>query len=171
MVTRPSNQSPRRKVNAGFKPLTQHLRPTQRRIGGKRGFHDHHIITRWRELVGDDIARMAVPHAVKSRRDGRATLVINCLSAHASEMRMRTDEIAMRLNARLGVAAIGRVEIRHQAIGFAEPRAPFTPPHQQAKTPPHVPVDIRQNITKTRDDALRDALEALSNSFYQRQGR
>ncbi len=152
-----------RSYNKQFKPLSTALNETARSIGAKRGFHDQTLLRHWAEFVGEDIAALCHPREVRAGRGRGSTLILDCVSAYASELQMRSEEIRAKLNAKIGAEAITKIELRHQDIDFKKPKQ--TPNSKPRKNNP-IPDDLEQNLDKTQNDELRAALISCSRNFY-----
>lgn len=147
----------------GFRPVATLLSAPSKKIGAKRGFHDQFLIANWREIMGDEIANMATPHALHSTRNKGATLVLECLGAFVAELTMRVEEIRIKINSTLGHDAISKVTFSHQAFGFAESRVSFSP---KPRLPKPVPADMKIEIENIGSSELKEALKNISVAFY-----
>lgn len=111
--------------------------------GAKRGFAELRLLTEWRAVVGEALARVCRPVKVTYRgRSGPglgATLVVTAEGARAPEVEMRKAQIIDRVNAFYGYRAVSRLAIDQSrsgaigAAGFAEPETEWSGPDVKAK--------------------------------------
>ncbi len=165
-----SDQSKRRL--RGFEPTAGLVRDQLRTAGESRGFAVARLLTHWREVVGADIADVALPVRIAYGREGLgATLTLLTTGAHAPVLEMRKDAIRTRVNACYGYAAIGRVRITQTApTGFAEGRVAFAPapPPRPAAHDPALKARAHAAADGVADSDLRAALEALAENILTR---
>ncbi len=167
-VTSPKN----RRRGRGFEPAAGLLKDRIRAVGESRGFAVSRLLTHWAEVVGDEIAAMALPVKVGYGREGfGATLTLLTTGASAPLLQMQLPKIRERVNACYGYNAISRVVITQTApTGFAEGQVAFTPKPKPAPEPPD-PVIQRAARTlsgEIEDQTLRAALEALGEKVLSR---
>lgn len=108
--------------------------------GAKRGFAELRLLTEWRAVVGEALARVCRPVKVSYRgRSGPglgATLVVTAEGARAPEVEMRKTQIIDRVNAFYGYRAVSRLTIdqsRTGAAGFAEAETEWRGPDVKAR--------------------------------------
>ena len=108
------------------KPSDAHERPTARRGRAgpagqdalnhaaaalqRAGFPDATLVLRWREIVGDDIARIAEPLRLSEGPEG-AVLSLKCDPGAAVFLQHQTRDLLERLAAYLGPSRIARVRL------------------------------------------------------------
>ena len=161
-----------RRHSRGFEPASGLLKDRIRTAGEARGFAVSRLLTQWAEVVGADIAAMALPVKIGYGRDGfGATLTLLTTGASAPLLQMQLPKIREKVNACYGYNAISRVIVTQTApTGFAEGQVAFAP----APKPAPAPADpaLRQKATATadgvRDPGLRAALEALGEKVLSR---
>lgn len=140
----------------------------------KRGFAQNKLLTHWSEIVGPEIADMAVPVKVKFGRGFGGTLVLLTTGAKAPMLEMSREAIITRVNACYGYSAIKDVQVTQTAAtGFAEGQVAFTAPTKQVKTAPD-PVRLATataGLTEIEDPALRDALRKLAGNIVNNTNR
>lgn len=151
-----------------FRPIGVAMQKPSKSICAKRGFHDQTLLNHWNEFAGTEFAGLCKPREIKSRRNGGAVLTVECLSSRASELAMRSDELRMRINARFGFEAIGKITFHHQHIGFEDKLTnEKSLSHAIQKRPPRPqPAKLSQELAQTRNNDLREALQRFSDSFY-----
>ena len=85
-------------------------------------------------------------------------------------VQMQLPAIKEKVNACYGYAAISRVVVTQTApMGFAEGQAEFAPaPVKKAAPDPAIKAEASRIATGVHDNALRDALESLTQNFLSR---
>lgn len=160
------------KRSKGFSPVGRHLDKRLRKLWSKRGFAGSDILQNWREIVGDDVADITYPVQMRYRQMGGAVLVVDCLSAHASELAMRSGEIIDRINHMSGMASISRIEWQHQHIGFQSRHdgacAGDQAVHEASKFAERgpVPEELTKSLENVSDAAFRASLKAVISSYF-----
>ena len=117
----------------------------------RAGFTDATLVLRWAEIVGHDVARVAVPLKLSQGPNG-ATLTLKCESSAAVFLQHQTRQIAERLNAYLGGGAIARIALVPGKLA----RAAEPPQHPAANRP--------KSDDKERPPTLAGALESLASA-------
>lgn len=171
---REKDVGPRRR-GRGFEPAAGLLRDRIRAAGESRGFAVSRLLTHWAEVVGAEIAAVALPVKIGYGREGfGATLTLLTTGAAAPIVQMQLPRIRERVNACYGYNAISRVAVTQTApTGFFEGQVAFAP----AAKPAPRPADpaIRREATalsgEVQDPALRAALEALGEKVLSRPGQ
>ena len=158
----------------GFENASNLLSERIRKAGEKRGFAVSRLLTRWSEVVGEDLAARARPAQISYGKDGvGATLTLLVRSADAPVVQMEIPRIKDRVNACYGYAAVSRIRLTQTApTGFAEGRTPFAP--APAAPPPPAPETCARAAALSEgvhDDGLRAALEALGRNILTRTGK
>lgn len=169
MSVTPPNQKRR---GRGFEPAAGLLKDRIRSVGESRGFAVSRLLTHWAEVVGAEIAAMALPVKVGYGREGLgATLTLLTTGASAPLLQMQLPKIRDKVNACYGYNAISRVVITQTApTGFAEGQVAFTPKPKPAPEPPDpaVQATARTLSGEIGDQTLRAALEALGEKVLSR---
>lgn len=161
-----------RRHSRGFEAASGLLKDRIRTAGEARGFAVSRLLTHWTEVVGADVAAMALPVKIGYGRDGfGATLTLLTTGASAPLLQMQLPKIREKVNACYGYNAISKVIVTQTApTGFAEGRVAFAPAPKPAPAP--VSPAIHQQASATaegvRDPALRAALEALGEKVLSR---
>lgn len=159
----------------GFMAAAALVQAPVRAAGEARGFAVARLLTHWAEVVGEEIAAMALPVKVGYGREGfGATLTLLTTGASAPVLQMQLPQIRERVNACYGYNAIARVLITQTApSGFAEGRPAFdgAPPARPALRPadPAVAEAARALSEGVGDADLRAALEALGEKVLFRE--
>ena len=155
----------------GFRAAAALVQAPVRAAGEARGFAVARLLTHWAEVVGEEVAAMALPVKIGYGREGfGATLTLLTTGAAAPVLQMQLPKIRDRVNACYGYNAIARVLVTQTAAsGFAEGRPAF-----DGAAPAIRPVDpalIRAAHALSegvRDADLRAALEALGEKVLSR---
>jgi hypothetical protein len=123
------------------------------------GFVQSSVVTRWREIVGERLARISSPESVRFPQGKKAegTLTVLVGGAHAPMMQHLAPEIRDRANRFFGYEAVAKVVIRQGEL--ARPvAAPIAEPAPQA------PVDLGEGLRAVADPELRAVLDSLARS-------
>jgi hypothetical protein len=163
-------QPPERRMR-GFEAASGLLQARIRSAGEARGFAVTRLLTGWAEIAGEDMARITRPVKVGYGREGfGATLTLLVSPAHAPMVQMDLPRLKDRVNAAYGYAAIARISLTQTAAtGFAEGQAQFAPAPKAEKRPdPLVQAEAKALAAPVQDDALRAALEAMTQNFLTR---
>jgi hypothetical protein len=140
-------------------PLRDFVRPCLGDVFARQGFASGELITRWVEIVGEEIAAMAEPLKLQWPRTGEeaepATLLLRVEGPPAIEVQHLAPVILERVNRYLGWRAVGRIGIR-QAPLARRPSAirPAGPSAAETAT-------VAATLGGIDDAALRDALARL----------
>ncbi|MCV2863425.1 DUF721 domain-containing protein [Albidovulum sediminicola] len=172
-MTEAQNRSDRRR--RGFESAGFLLSGKIRKLGEARGFAVARLLTHWSEIVGEDLAAMALPVKISYPRDGfGATLTVLTTGPNAPLVQMKLPAIREKVNACYGYNAISRVAVTQTApTGFAEGQVAFAPaPRQSPSAPdPKCSEAARSISAGVGDDGLRAALEALGEKVLSRSGK
>ncbi|OAN78981.1 RNA-binding protein [Jannaschia sp. EhC01] len=170
--TKTPQQNPRRR--RGFERAVTLVGPELKTPAEKRGFAETKLLTHWPEIVGPDIAEMAVPVKVKFGRGFGGTLVLLTTGAKAPLLEMSREAIITRVNACYGYSAIKDVQVTQTApTGFAEGQVAFTAAKPKAKATPD-PARLEkatQGLDQIDDPVLRDALRKLAGNIVMQSNR
>lgn len=131
----------------------------------KFGFVQSAIITRWSEIVGERLARVTSPTALRfphgKKSDG--TLNISVVGAHAAVVQHILPDIIARTNRFFGYAAVAQVRLSQGRAARLVPTAPV-------KLSPQSNAAVTQNasVRAIKDPELRAVLEGLAQSIANR---
>ena len=118
------------------KPLKSHPRPLSALVGkcladafARQGFAAREVVTRWPDIVGEDIAQHAEPIRMQwpRRTDGEAepaTLVLRVEGPAAIEIQHQSGLILASINRFLGWQAVDRLALRQAPLKRRAPRQP-----------------------------------------------
>lgn len=159
--TRPSHRPP---PPAG-RGLTRMLRELDERFGQGPGA----LQARWREIVGEEIARRTEPvKLIKGRGGAPSTLEIRVPGPVAALIQHQAPEIMARVNLFLGDGAVGRLRILQ---GPLRPLAQRPGPPARRRPPPldaAQEADLAKGLAAQPEGPLKDALAALGRGVLRR---
>jgi hypothetical protein len=133
----------------------------------QRGFASAAILSRWHEIVGDELAAYAMPIEIKfsRQRNDQAILVLQVSNgAAATLLQMKAPLLLERVNTFLGRAVVSRLQAQQGPLPKAKktiskPPAPLSPDDEDA-------VDAAVSGVNAPD--VRDALRALGMALARR---
>ena len=134
----------------------------------KQGFASTELVTRWRDIVGPDIAAYAEPiklqwpRPVGEEPPGPATLMLRVEGPMALEIQLQSAVILERINRFFGWQAVGRIALRQAPL-----RQPKGPPARVAPDPAET-ARVAARLTAVTDDGLRAALARLGAAVKRR---
>lgn len=126
----------------------------------RQGFASTELVTRWREIVGPEIAAHAEPIKLQWQRtpDGEpsepATLVLRVEGPAAIEIQHQSNVVLERINRFFGWQAVGRLALRQAPLRRREAPPP-------ARADPEAAERVAATLTNVDDDSLRMALGRL----------
>jgi len=137
------------------------LKPLDARYGqGADG-----LMSRWREIVGDELALRTEPSRLVRSRLGGAALELRVAGAMATIIQHRTQDILDRVNLFLGAGAVDRIRIVQGPLRGAAKRAPKARPGPARRL--GAPLDssaeaaLAETLSTVADERLRGALLRL----------
>ena len=166
-----ASSAPPPRRNRGFEAASGLLKARIRAAGESRGFAVMTLLTHWSEVVGEEVASIALPVKIGYARDGfGATLTLLTTGAAAPILQMQLPKIRDKVNACYGYSAISRITITQTApVGFAEGQVAFRPaPKAVAEPDPAIRQDAETAAAGIRDTELRRALAALGEKVLSR---
>jgi hypothetical protein len=162
----PTSQPPKRRKR-GFERAASLVSGDLRGPAEKRGFAEARLLTHWAEIVGSDIAEIALPVRISHGRGFGGTLVLLTTGANAPILEMQRETVVERVNACYGYRAVSRVQVTQTApTGFAEGQVAFAARPAAPKPAPD-PARLRQateGLGEIEDEGLRNALAALARN-------
>ncbi len=144
------------------KPLSVLLGKVFSDVFARQGFASRELVTRWADIVGEDIAAFAEPlkiqwpRPVEGQPEEPATLVLRVEGPRALEIQHSSTVILERVNRFLGWHAIGRLALRQAPLSRPKPRKVPKPldPGEVAKA--------AEQLSSVDDEELRAALARLA---------
>ncbi|MDD3837660.1 MAG: DciA family protein [Phenylobacterium sp.] len=159
--TRPARRPP--------PPAGRMLAPALKALDEKFGQGPQALQARWREIVGEAIARRSEPVKVIKGRSGQpSTLEIRVDGPAAALIQHQAAEIVSRVNLFLGSGAVGRLRIVQGPL-----RPAVAAPRPQIRRP--APLDaareaeLRRSLEAAPDGPLKKALEELGRNVLRRE--
>ncbi|MCP4328979.1 MAG: DUF721 domain-containing protein [Alphaproteobacteria bacterium] len=133
-------------------PLSRVTRPILRR----RGLASAQVVSKWREIMGPQLAAQSIPQRYQPERGGGGTLHIRVGGGWATEFQHLEPQIIDRINTYFGYRAVSRLVLRQGPV----PQPPQSKTRSVDGThEPGPAVDV-----PVRDDDLRTALERLGQA-------
>lgn len=162
---------PRRKK--GFERTSGLLQGKIRKVSESRGFAVSRLLTHWAEIVGEDMAKMALPVKVSYGQGGLgATLTVLTTGAQAPFLQAELPKLQERVNVCYGYSAISRIHITQTApVGFSEGKVEFSGKKSApTKAPdPEIEAEASRVTGEVVNSELRRALEALGKNVLSRE--
>jgi hypothetical protein len=155
-MSKPSRSFPR--------PLSELLSATLSDVLKAQGFASTEIISRWNDIVGDEVAAHSEPLKINWPRTSGvekpepATLILRVEGPAALEIQHLSAVILERVNRFYGWQAIGRIAIRQAPLRRREP-SPAPRIDDAAAT------RIADALPDIKDDNLRQALGRLGSAI------
>ncbi len=162
---------------SGFRRAGGLLDKQVQKAAQRRGFAVSKLLTRWSEVVGEELAAICRPLKTTYPKTGiGATLTLLVRSAHAPEVQMHIPWMIDQVNACYGYRAIIAVKLSQTApTGFAEGQAPFDAPPPSAKlrnsgqkASARVQERAAQATSDIENETLRRALANLGGHILSR---
>jgi hypothetical protein len=142
------------------RPLSELLGATLGDALKAQGFASTEMISRWRDIVGSEIAAHSEPLKINWPRPfgeqapEPATLVVRVEGPAALEIQHLSAVILERVNRFFGWQAIGRIALRQAPLKHRKTMAPAAPD-------PAAAAQIAETLPDVKDENLRQALARL----------
>ncbi|MBX9710371.1 MAG: DciA family protein [Xanthobacteraceae bacterium] len=143
------------------KPLSALLATVFSDAFAKQGFASRELVTRWAEIVGEDIAAYAEPikiqwtRPVEGQAQEPATLILRVEGPRALEIQHASTVILERVNRFFGWSAIGKLALRQAPLSRRGKRSLIKRPDDAAVA------REAATLSAVKDDHLRSALARL----------
>ena len=137
----------------------------------KRGFAEAKLITHWAQIMGQEVADMALPVKISHGTGFGGTLVLLTTGSNAPILEMQKDQIRDKVNACYGYRAVSRIQITQTApTGFAQGQVAFAA-KTKAKSEPDDETRVRaaEAAAPIQNVELKDALERLAQNILTKQ--
>jgi len=149
---------------AGPRALSVDLAKVARPAARKFGFADARLFADWPIIMGEAIARMTLPLAIKRDKTGdRRTLVLKCSAAAAPLIQHYTQQILERVNTHYGFSAVTHLQMK---------QGPIPPPPVPPKLRPPLSAEaeavLQARVSEVETEPLRAALLALGRCIGNR---
>jgi hypothetical protein len=160
--TRPPMRSP---PPAG-RTLAPYLKKLEERFGPGSG----PLQARWREIVGDTLARRTEPTKLVKSRTGGAVLEIKVDGPAAALVQHQAPEILSRVNLFLGAGAVAKLRIVQGPVkalaGAASPAASAKARRRNTPLDAAVEAELETALAAAPDNALKSALLRLGREVH-----
>jgi hypothetical protein len=151
-------------MNKPSRPFARPLRELLGKLVGdafaRQGFASAELVTRWDDIVGQEIAahsepiKLQWPRRVDGEDSESGTLVLRVEGPAAIEIQHLAALICERVNRFLGWRAVGRLALRQAPLRRRQIRA-------ARKMDPAATAPIAENLSDIKDEELRQALARL----------
>ncbi len=151
-------------MNKPARPTARQLRDIAGKIVGesfrRQGFASAELVTRWREIVGAEIAACSEPLKIQWQRTVQGedpepgTLVLRVEGPTAIEIQHFATLICERVNQFLGWRAVGRIALRQAPLRRGTSK-------KTRAADPAAAARIAETLSDIGDDGLKEALARL----------
>ncbi|MGB6662128.1 MAG: DciA family protein [Xanthobacteraceae bacterium] len=151
-------------MNKPARPTARQLRDIAGKIVGesfrRQGFASAELVTRWREIVGAEIAACSEPLKIQWQRTVQGddpepgTLVLRVEGPTAIEIQHFATLICERVNQFLGWRAVGRLALRQAPLRRGTSK-------KTRAADPAAAARIAETLSDIGDDGLKEALARL----------
>lgn len=149
-------------------PAGRALRGFLKELDGQFGQGASALIARWREVVGEDVARRTEPvKLVKGRNGGPSSLEIRVAGPSAAIIQHQAHDILARVNVFLGPEAVQKLRIVQGPLQHVRVK-----PAPRRKAPLDAAEEARlaESLAGAPEGRLKDALLALGRGVLRRGG-
>ncbi len=124
---------------------------------------------RWREIVGDRLARVTRPQKLTRGRDGAGgTLELRVAGPAALLVQHQSEDILQRVNLFLGAGSVDKLRIAQGPVRPpSDTPSPASRPARPAPLPAAVEADLKQSV-RNAADPLKGPLEQLGRAVLAR---
>lgn len=154
--------------------LHKHVHAATRKVFERYGFAYAEVLSRWREIVGEEVAAYSAPERIRwprlasgsqaaARRKLGGTLVIRVADGRAVELQHDSARIIDKVNTYYGYEAITGVSIVHGPL----PEGEEGPTHRPTPSPEQER-RVECAVASVEDDSLRRALTRLGRGALAR---
>lgn len=160
--------TPSEKRTRWAKPVSQTVDRLTKGVLGQHGFTHGTIVTKWPEIVGENMARHTQPEKIVFSRDGTTggTLHLKTDSgALATELQHREPQIVDRINTFFGYRAVVRIKLIQGPLPKHKTEKRAVPPRPLSESEAR---DLAGTIATVDDPELKEALERLGESVLGR---
>lgn len=148
-------------------PAGRALSPLLRDLDGRFGQGSGALMARWREVVGEEVARRTEPvKLVKGRNGGPSSLEIRVAGPAAAIIQHQAHEILARVNLFLGAEAVQKLRIVQGPLRQTEAALPArrrSKPLDAAEE-----AELAKGLAAAPDGRLKAALLALGRGVLRR---
>ena len=147
-------------------PMGRSLAPLVKALDAKYGHGPGALQARWKEIVGDALARRSEPMKIVKSRTGGATLELKVDGPAATLVQHQAPEILARLDLILGQGAVTRLRIVQGPVRVgARDKASQTPRRRKAgPLDAAAEAELSQGFAAQPDGPLKEALIRLGRA-------
>ena len=149
------------------RPLSQTVNKLTKSMLGRHGFTHGAIVTKWPDIVGENMSRHTAPEKIVFSKDGVSggTMHLRCDSgALATELMHQEPLILDRINTFFGYQAVVRIKLIQGPLPQRK-ETRSKPPRQLSQAEAR---ELAGTIASVDDEELREALENLGRSVLGR---
>ena len=159
--TRPPRQAP--------PPVGRNVARLLKPFEDRFGVGPQALAARWREIVGDTLARRTEPVKLsKPRGGGSASLEIRVDGPSAALIQHQAGEILSRVNLFLGQGAVAKLRIVQGPVRSTPAR---TPPRKPPPLDALAEAQLAKSLADAPDGPLKDSLLKLGRAVLQAEAR
>ncbi|HET6970178.1 MAG TPA: DciA family protein [Phenylobacterium sp.] len=148
-------------------PVGRKLMGYLKEMDGKFGQGANALISRWREVVGPEIARRTEPvKLTRGRNGGPSSLEIRVAGPSAAIIQHQAHEILARVNLFLGADAVQKLRIVQGPLQRMEP-AP-TPKRRAMPLDAAAEAELSRALANAPEGRLKESLAALGRAVLRR---
>lgn len=148
-------------------PAGRSLAPLIRKLDEQFGRGASALEPRWREIVGDRLARVTRPQKLtKGRGAAGGTLELRVVGPAALLVQHQSDDIIQRVNLFLGAGAVEKLRIAQGPVKPL-PEGDARPGSRRPAAPPPLPASVEADLSaalETAPEGLRKALFKLGRA-------
>ena len=149
-------------------PASRALRGFLKELDGRFGQGASALTARWREVVGEDIARRTEPvKLVKGRNGGTSSLEIRVAGPAAAIIQHQAHDVLARVNLFLGPDAVQKLRIVQGPLRRTEP--PLSP-RRKAPLDAAQEAALLNSLADAPEGRLKEALIALGRGVLRGRG-
>jgi len=155
--------------SGAVRSLAQLVPKLTRRAIGKRGFAEAGLLSEWQAVVGQDIARKALPERLDfprgKQREG--TLHLSVAGAWATALQHLEPQLLERINSYFGYQAVARIKLHQTALPSSreEQRSPLRAEPAAAAREGGLTAAQAKALEEIENPALRAALDRLGRAW------
>ena len=146
-------------------PMGRSLSPLVKALDAKYGHGPGALQARWKEIVGDALARRTEPTKIVKSRVGGATLELKVDGPAATLVQHQAPEILARLDLILGPGAVTKLRIVQGPIRVGADKTPARPRRRKAQPlDAAAEAELAQGLADQPDGPLKEALTRLGRA-------
>ena len=157
--TRPARRAP--------PPAGKSLAPLIRELEQKYGAGPAGLAARWKEIVGEQLARRSEPVKLIKPRTGGSTLELKVDGPAAALIQHQAHDIMARVNLILGKDAVTRLRI---VQGVIRPKETAKPTRRKPPLDAAQEAELKRSLEDQPDGALKTALLKLGREVLRHSG-